>query len=192
MTHPYDPETVVLGVVGRPHGITGELWLRPHNVHGRSFEGLRELVLAKNGVVTTHAIVALKPTPDGALVRLQGIDTRAAAAALTLSEIRARRAVLPPLAPGEFYVDDVIGCRVFHESGRELGVATAAFWNGAQDVMIVKLDGEPAGEELIPLVPHVVVTMDAPALKNRRGLGRPGRRCRRRRRPRCRPRCRQR
>ena len=86
-----------------------------------------------------------------------------AAAALTLAEVRARRAALPPLAPGEFYVEDVVGCAVFHESGRALGVAASTFWNGAQDVMVVS---GPGGEEqLVPLVPQFVVTMDAPGRK---------------------------
>jgi 16S rRNA processing protein RimM len=159
----YDPKTVVLGVVGKPHGVQGEVWLRPHNAHGRSFEGLRELVLVRDGVATTHAIVALRLTPDGALAQLAGIGTREAAAALTLAEVRAPRAALPPLGPGEFYVDDVIGCDVVHGSGRALGVVSSTFWNGAHDVMVVT--GEEGAEELIPLLPQFVVTMDAAGRK---------------------------
>jgi 16S rRNA processing protein RimM len=159
---PFDPETVVLGVVGRPHGIRGELWLRPHNEHGRSFEGLRTLLLVKGGARTTHQIVSLRPSPDGALVKLAGVDSREAAAALTLSEIRAPRAVLPPLAPGEYYVNDVVGCAVTHADGRALGVVAGTFWNGAQDLMIVKGGAGDAEERLIPLVSEFVVTVDVP------------------------------
>jgi 16S rRNA processing protein RimM len=160
---PYDPDTVVLGAVGKPHGVNGELWLRPHNVHGRSFEGLREVLVVKDGAATPYAIVAVRAAEGGALVRLAGVTTREAAAALTLAEVRARRSALPPLAPGEFYVEDVAGCQVFHESGRALGVASSTFWNGAQDVMIVTSEG--GAEELIPLIPQFVVTMDAPGRK---------------------------
>jgi len=162
---PFDPETVVLGTVGKPHGVTGEIWLRPHNAGGRSFEGLREITLVKDGVATLHTIVGLRPTPEGALARLAGVTTREAAAALTLAEVRARRADLPPLAPGEFYVGDVVGCAVVHESGRALGVVASTFWNGAHDVMIVEGPGTPPTEELIPLVPRFVVAMDAPGRK---------------------------
>ena len=163
MAHPYDPETVVLGVVGRPHGVRGEVSLRLHNPNSRALEGLREILLVRAGVTTPHAIVSLRATPDGALARLVGVDTREAAAALTLAEVRARRTALPPLAPGEFYVDDVVGCEVFHESGRRLGVVASTFWNGAQDLMIVT--GDDAAEELIPIVPQFVVSMDAPGRK---------------------------
>jgi len=46
---PYDPTTVVLGVVGKPHGVRGEVMLRAHNVHGRPFEGLRTVSLVREG-----------------------------------------------------------------------------------------------------------------------------------------------
>ena len=163
MAIPYDPETVVLGVVGKPHGVHGELWLRPHNVHGHPFEGLRELILVKDGVTTTRAIVSLRAAEGGALVRLAGVDTREAAAALGLAEVRARRAALPPLGAGEFYVGDVVGCDVLDESGRALGVVESTFWNGAQDVMVVVAPG--GAEELIPLLPQFVVTVDTPGRK---------------------------
>lgn len=165
MTRAYDPEMVVLGVVGKPHGVHGELWLRPHNEHGRPFDGLRELLLVKDGVAKAYTVATLKPAQGGALVRFAGVESRQAAAALTLAEVRARRSALPPLAPGEFYVEDVVGCRVLHESGRELGVVESTFWNGAHDVMIVRGAGEPAGEELIPLVPAFLVTVDVAGRK---------------------------
>jgi 16S rRNA processing protein RimM len=159
----YDPETVLLGVVGKPHGVHGEVWLRPHNTHGRSFEGLRSLLLVRDGTATSYEISSLRIAPDGALAKLVGVDDRGAAAALTLAEVRAPRAALPPLAPGEYYVGDVVGCAVVDESGAPLGRVTSTFWNGAQDVMIVEADG--AAERLIPLVPTFVVTVDAPGRK---------------------------
>jgi 16S rRNA processing protein RimM len=159
----YDPELVVLGVVGRPHGIHGELWFRPHNTQGSPFAGLRSVMLVRNGVSTTYEIAHLRPTPDGALVKLAGVDSRQAASALTLAEVRVPRAALPPLGPGEYYVSDVIGCAVVHENGTPLGTVTGTFWNGAHDVMIV--GDTSAAEQLIPLVPNVVVSVDVPGRK---------------------------
>jgi len=149
---------VVLGVVGRPHGVRGEVWLRPHNAQGSALAGLSAVLLVRGGVKTSYAVTSLRVAPDGVIVKLEGVDDREAAAALTLAEIHAPRTALPPLGPGEFYVSDVIGCSVVHADGRPIGRATGTFWNGAHDVMIV--EGE-AGEQLIPLVPNFVVTVDA-------------------------------
>ncbi len=156
---PHDPETVSLGVVGRPHGVHGEVWLRPHNTQGASLAGLRRLLLVRDGATKPYEIASLRLVPDGAIVKLAGVDGREAAAALTLAEVRVPRADLPPLGPGEFYVSDVIGCAVLREDGTPLGTVTSTFWNGAQDVMVVEGNLD-VGEQLIPLVPDFIVTVD--------------------------------
>jgi 16S rRNA processing protein RimM len=53
---------------------------------------------------------------------------------------------LPPLAPGEFYVADLIGCQVRDVGGRDRGVVKQAFWNGSQDVLEIR---DAAGNELL-------------------------------------------
>lgn len=162
----YDPDTVTLGVVGRPHGMRGELWLRPHNTQGgTSLASLRKLLLVREGVTRSFDVATVHVVPDGAIVKFVGVDSREAAAALTLSEVRAPRASLPPLAPGEYYVGDVIGCTVVRQDGATLGVAKGTFWNGAQDVMIVEGQGDEAGEQLIPLLPNFVVAVDVSGRK---------------------------
>jgi 16S rRNA processing protein RimM len=157
---PYDPETVVVGAVGRPHGLHGELWVRPYNAGGDALDGIEAVVLDRDGVRTTYAVQAARAAGDGVLIKLAGIDDREAAATLTLALVRVPRAELPPLEAGEFYVEDVVGCAVSHEDGRPLGSAVGTFWNGAHDVMTV-LDA--AGRErLIPLVRDFVVAVDVP------------------------------
>jgi 16S rRNA processing protein RimM len=135
--HPYDPETVVLGLVGRPHGVHGDVWLRPYNPRSGALRGLDAVILDRDGVRTSYRILNLREVPDGAIARLAGVTDRAAAAALGLALVRAPRAALPALEPGEYYVDDVVGCAVADPDGAPLGTVTGTFWNGAQDVMIV-------------------------------------------------------
>ncbi len=112
-----------------------------------------------------YALRAIRPVGGGYLIRLAGIADRETAATLTLSEVRVRRAVLPPLEPGEFYVEDVPGCVVEDETGRARGLARNTFWNGAHDVLTVDVDGEP--ERLVPLVPEFVLGVDGPGRKIR-------------------------
>jgi 16S rRNA processing protein RimM len=152
-------------VLGRPHGVTGELSLRPYNPNGRSLTALRRIVVGRGGVREEREVVACRPVAGGYLLRLAGVDTREAAAAFTLGEVRVAREALPPLGPGEYYVEDVAGCDVEDETGRKLGVAVGTFWNGAHDVVTVADGG--GGERLIPLVPDFVLTVDAPGRKIR-------------------------
>jgi 16S rRNA processing protein RimM len=156
----YDPETLPVGVLGRPHGVHGELILRPHDAGGRGLDGIRRLLLVIGGRTVPYDVAGLRPVSGGYLVRFAGIADREAAAALTLAEVRVPRTALPPLAPGEFYVEDVVGCAVEDEAGRSLGVVKGTFWNGAHDVAtVIADDGQ---ERLIALVPEFVVAVDAP------------------------------
>jgi 16S rRNA processing protein RimM len=77
--------------------------------------------------------------------------------------VRIARAALPPLAPGEYYVEDVVGCAVENEDGTPLGVVRGTLWNGAHDVATV--EGPDGREHLVPLVPDFVLKVDAPARK---------------------------
>jgi 16S rRNA processing protein RimM len=103
-------------------------------------------------------ITAVRRTADGFLLRLDGVSTREQAALLTGRELGLPKTTLPPLGAGEFYVDDLLGCRVEDGEGRVLGVVRSVFWNGAHDVMVIG-DGE-RGERLLPAVPEFIVAVD--------------------------------
>jgi len=161
----YDPHTLSVGVLGRPHGIRGGIYFRPHNPRSRAFDEVTELVIVRDGQSRLYEVTSMRPVADAYVAQLAGVDDREAAAALTNAEVRVARAVLPPLEPGEYFVEDVVGCAVEHEDGRPLGVVRGTIWNGAHDVATV--DGPDGREHLIPLVPDFVLGVDAPARKMR-------------------------
>jgi 16S rRNA processing protein RimM len=162
----YDPDTLALGVMGRPHGVRGEIAFRPHDPGSVALAGLRRLLLVHpDGRRQRYDVEAMRPVAGGYLVRFVGIADRDAAAALTLAEVRIERTALAPLGPGEYYVEDVAGCAVEDEAGQSLGVVRGVFWNGAHDVCTVE---DAAGRErLIPLVPDFVLHVDTPGRKMR-------------------------
>jgi len=161
----YDPETLSVGVLGRPHGIRGGIYFRPHNPRSRAFDEIRRLWIVKDGQRRLYEVTSMRPVADAYIAQLAGVDDREAAATLSLAEVLVARAWLPPLEPGEYFVEDVVGCAVEHEDGRPLGVVRGTMWNGAHDVATIEgADGE---EHLIPLVPDFVVDVDAPGRKMR-------------------------
>lgn len=161
----YDPETLPVGVLGRPHGLRGEITLRPHNASGRDLGRVTELILDRAGTrpdaVEVRRVQSLRRGGDGWVVKLVGVEGRSDAELLTNVPVRVRRAALPPLEAGEFFVADAVGCDVFAEDGRRLGTVADVFWNGAHDVLLVK----GAGELMIPAVAEFVRSVDAPARK---------------------------
>src|SRR5262245_44595048 len=163
MAADYDRDTLSVGVLGRPHGIRGDLYFRPHNPKSRAFDDLRMLWIVHGEEKRRCDVTSIRPVADAYVVHLAGVDDREAAAALTTAEVRVARADLPPLGPGEYFVEDVVGCAVEGEDGRALGVVSGTLWNGAHDVAAV--DGADGRERLIPLVPDFVLNVDVPARK---------------------------
>jgi 16S rRNA processing protein RimM len=166
--NPYDPDTLPVGVLGKPHGLAGEMILRPFNA-ASACEWLEggapgSLLLERDGRRASHRLRSCRPAGDRLLVAFEGVTTPEAARALTLSVVRIPRSALPPLGPREYYVEDVVGCEVINADGTRLGTVDQTFWNGAQDVMVVVPgDKGEADELLIPLVPDFVQMVDAPA-----------------------------
>jgi 16S rRNA processing protein RimM len=144
-----------LGVLGRPHGVRGELVFRPHNPAGVRLEELHlplavELRSPSGGVQPAQVAAARPFGTEGSLVRLAGIADRDQAARFTNSELHVPRKALPPLEDGEFYVADLVGCRVEDVAGQDRGVVRQAYWNGSHDILEIR---DAAGNEL--LIPAV-------------------------------------
>jgi 16S rRNA processing protein RimM len=158
-----DAGTLPFGRLGRPHGVRGELSLRPFNAEGA---GLCEVELPLRIEVVTErerkemTLLAVRPAAEVLLIRMEGVETREQAAALTNAEVWLPRDRLPPLEEDEFYIEDLVGCTVIDEQGRERGQVVATFWNGAQDVLTVE---GPDGELLVPAVPEFIREVDLDA-----------------------------
>jgi len=158
-------------VLGKPHGVRGEIGLRLFNLASPSLTELESITIEREGKRQTHVVDSARPFAGGFLITLAGVTSREQAAALTHGQVRVSRSVLAPPAPGEFYVSDVPGCEVFGEDGKRMGVVRETFWNGAHDIMVVVKGGGAAAEsvgganaeQLIPLVPEFVRAVDAHA-----------------------------
>jgi 16S rRNA processing protein RimM len=139
------------------------MYLRPHNQGTHALDDIDAVILVKGGASTVRQVASIRPVRDGYLVCLEGIDTVEAAAALTLSEVRVPRSALPAPSPGEYFVEDIVGCAVEDEHGLPLGTVHGTMWNGAHDVAtIIGTDGR---EHMVPLVADFVISVDAPGRK---------------------------
>ena len=66
-----------------------------------------------------------------------------------------------PLAPGEFFLYQVIGLAVVDEAGQALGRVTDLMETGAHDIFVVT--GQNGTDQLIPHHPDVVLKIDPAA-----------------------------
>jgi len=105
------------------------------------------------GVART--VVRRSGTDAKPLLRLEGVDTRAAAEALRGEPILVSREYAAPLAEDEWWADDLVGLRVT-DGDREVGVVERVVSLPSCEVLEV-------GELLIPLVGDAVRDVDLAA-----------------------------
>ncbi len=158
---------ILVGVIGAPHGVKGELRLKSFTADPLAIADYGPLTDDKGETLLLTKVRLLKD--DMLVVKFDGIDGREDAAKLTRREVFVLRSQLPPPDEDEFYFSDLIGLHVKTVAGEDFGTVHAVENYGAGDVLdIKKLDGTNV---LIPFtrvaVPHVdmaarLVTVDPP------------------------------
>ncbi len=158
---------ILVGVVGAPHGVKGELRLKSFTAD--------PLAIADYGPLTdsegrTLLLTKVRPLKDDMLVvKFDGVDGREEAAKLTRRELYVLRSQLPPPDEDEFYFSDLLGLRAKTVAGDDFGTIVAVENFGAGD--LIEIEKADKVRLLLPftkaVVPHVdlaarVVTIDPP------------------------------
>lgn len=145
-------QRVLVGEVGRPHGVRGLVRLHAFTADPRAIGSYGPLTDASGA--KSFRITAL---PDG-LGRIEGVADRDAAARLTGTKLYVERDRLPPPAdPDEFYLSDLEGLAAVAEDGTAIGTVRAVEDHGAGPFLTI--DGR-TGEILLPFTKACVPVVD--------------------------------
>ncbi len=109
---------IELGVVARPHGVTGEIRVHVFNPDSTLLRELGEVFLI-GGDGEEPTLVDIVSTRQGSkvlLMRLAGVGSLEGADALRGHKLSVPRQALPPLEEGEYYHADLIGLEAFDGS----------------------------------------------------------------------------
>jgi len=164
---------VVVGRIGRPHGIRGEvvIGVRTDEPDHRFAVGATldarstsDDAGPENGAGGERLTVASVRWHSGQLlVAFAGITDRTAASELTGSWLSVDSSQLPDTGdPDEFRDYELIGLSVRTCAGDPVGVVTDVLHYG-QDLLVVRRQDEPGGEALVPFVKAIVPEVDLQA-----------------------------
>lgn len=154
---------VAIGRIGRPHGVRGGVHLYLDNPDS---EILREGLLVRLSLSGGRSSeVEVREVYGPGLVRLEGVTDRDVAASWNGAEVLARREDFPPLEEDETYLVDLVGARVVHKDGRELGVIEGFDADRPQPLAQVRrtFEGSPGDVVDMPFVPGLVIAVDEQA-----------------------------
>jgi 16S rRNA processing protein RimM len=166
-----DPDRLLLmGRVGRPHGVRGELKAVPETDEPQRFALLERVFVGRTeAAAAEYRLNGVRfQYPKGrtvVLLDLEGVETPEDAGALSGLNLWADPDDLPALAEGEAYLHDLVGLDVIEvdEEGAEVGpVGTVRdLYDGAQLLFAI---ARPDGSEvLLPDVEEFVDRLDLDA-----------------------------
>jgi 16S rRNA processing protein RimM len=153
-------DTIIVGVIGRPHGLRGEV-----AVEVRTDEPERRFapgqVLHQDGGSRVFTVKSVRDHAGRLLVRFAEVvdraDAEAVRGALLMTTVGPEER---PDEPGEFYDRQLIGLRAATPDGTEVGIVGSVLHLPAQDVLEIET---AAGIRLVPFVEALVPVVDLEA-----------------------------
>jgi 16S rRNA processing protein RimM len=145
---------IVAGRVGRPHGLDGSFYVT----------GARAELLAVGASVdlagAARVVARRAGTDERPIVRLAGCEDRDAAEALRGADLRVARTQAPTLQEGEFWAEELEGCRVYDGEVTVGVVRRLIALPSCEALEVVRDDGD---DLLVPLVRDAVRSIDPAA-----------------------------
>lgn len=114
-----DDSLLMMGFVGKPHGIKGEVSIIWHGEES-PIAGMT-IFLQHEGHTVQYEILSLKEHKNRYIFRLKGVEDRSAAEALNGAQIYVARENLPELEEDEAYLHDLVGYELFLNNGEMVG-----------------------------------------------------------------------
>ena len=149
---------VLVGRIGRPHGIRGQVIVTPETdfVAERFHAGSTLWCRTAQGDETL-TVTSMRVQKGRPIVAFEGFATIEAVERLSGRELRVPEASLQPLGEGSYYLHQLVGCVVDTVDGNRVG--TVARVEGGAGGSLLVIDG-PRGEVLIPLATDMCVEID--------------------------------
>jgi 16S rRNA processing protein RimM len=139
---------LTIGTVSGVHGVHGELKLRLATDEPGHLRRIKRVWVGDEPA--PRRLQAVRLHAGQALIRVSGIATPEAGRELVGQPVRIAGSEARPLAPGEYFLYQLIGLDAFDEAGNLLGRVIDLIETGANDVFVITPPG--GGPDI--LLPH--------------------------------------
>ena len=144
-----------VGVVSSTHGIRGEVKVYPTTDDAARFKKLKEVFAETRHGNVPLVIEQVKFFKNMVILKFKGIDNINDVEKYKGCPLLVTRDNAVKLAPGEYFLCDLVGLLVFTDTGEELGTLTEIIRTGANDVYVLKTKNEK--EVLIPNTKECII-----------------------------------
>ena len=146
-----------MGKVIRPHGLEGLLRVWSYARSEASFIDIEEIYLRPvSGKLRGYRLLSVRPHKNILLMNLDGLDSIDQAEELRGAEVLAEYEAISR-EEGEFFWDELIGLKVFSDTGDYLGAISRIISAGSNEIYVV---GTGEKEIFVPVTYEVVREID--------------------------------
>ena len=140
-------EYFLIGEIVKPQGITGEMKVKPFSDDLDNLTQIRVFYFLTGDSYTLQKAKSVRIYDRFLYLVLEGVTTREGAEALRGKKLYIHRSQGTPLSEEEFYIVDLVGCKVVDSKHNPLGELVEVLQPGGLDVYVVQT---PKGKMMLP------------------------------------------
>lgn len=147
-----------VGQIVNTFGIKGFVKVYPYVNDVTRFNNLKYVYAKSKKEEKKLEIEEVKYQKNMVLLKFKGVETVEEAEKLRNNYLEIDRSDTIPLEEGEFFIADLIGLKVFLDTGEELGILEDIYNTGSKDIYVVK---DKLGKSyLLPYIDEVIKKID--------------------------------
>lgn len=155
-----------IGVLTKEHGLKGEIKVFPTTDDVSGFRKIKRVFIdlaSGKGAIKGKGLVeaeveSVKFFKNMAILKFKDINSIEEIAKFKGMDLLIDREDASPLKEGQYYIPDIIGCKIVTEEGEEYGEVTDVLDTGANKVLVVEPNEEHSHlkEFCLPYIPDCV------------------------------------
>lgn len=147
-----------VGQIVNTFGIKGFVKVYPYVNDVTRFNNLKYVYAKSKKEEKKLEIEEVKYQKNMVLLKFKGVETVEEAEKLRNNYLEIDRSDAIPLEEGEFFIADLLGLKVFLDTGEELGILEDIYNTGSKDIYVVK---DKLGKSyLLPYIDEVIKKID--------------------------------
>ncbi len=150
---PDDNTLIALGLLLKPRGLLGEMFIKPYRANNLSLRPDLPVVIRANNNSYHSKIEIIRQLGNRFGIKLDGIDSRDEAKNWCNSELFCRFGDLSQKQNGEFFVFELIGLNVLDDQDKIFGKVREVLDMTANDMLVID---SPDGEILVPFIRDLI------------------------------------
>ena len=151
-------ELLNVGVITSTHGVRGEVKVYPTTDDAKRFKKLKKVLLDKGNGFEGVKVESVKFFKQFVILKLEGINDCDEALKYKNKELKVNRKDAVKCDDDEYFIADLIDCKVCDEENNCIGTVTEVFQTGANDVYEIKR--EDGSSALIPAIKDCIKRVD--------------------------------